>query len=60
MTAAPPSLVIEGLTVAVGPRSRPRTVVEDLSFTVGRGETVCIVDRSTLPAGLESQLVALH
>jgi peptide/nickel transport system ATP-binding protein len=46
VTAAPPALAIEGLTVAVGPRSRPRAVVEDLSLAVARGETVCLAGES--------------
>ncbi|MCQ8781052.1 ABC transporter ATP-binding protein [Mangrovibrevibacter kandeliae] len=44
--AREPVLTIEGLTIVVGGEAGPRPVVSDLSFTLGRGETLCIAGES--------------
>jgi len=43
---APPLVEVANLTVRFGPRHRPTTVVEGVSFTVGRGEAVALVGES--------------
>ncbi len=40
------ALDVRGLTIAVATPSGPRTVVEDSSFAIGAGETVCIAGES--------------
>ena len=41
-----PVLSVDGLTVVVGGEHGPRPVVSDLSFTLSRGETLCIAGES--------------
>ncbi|MEX6507580.1 ABC transporter ATP-binding protein [Jiella sp. M17.18] len=41
-----PVLTVDGLTVVVGGEDGPRPVVSDLSFTLARGETLCIAGES--------------
>ena len=44
--AGEPVLTVDGLTVVVGGEDGPRPVVSDLSFTLQRGETLCIAGES--------------
>jgi len=46
LAAAGPVLAVSGLTVSVRGEEGERTVVADLSFTLGRGETLCIAGES--------------
>ncbi|GGE05317.1 ABC transporter ATP-binding protein [Aureimonas endophytica] len=41
-----PILTVSNLTIAVGEGARRRTLVEDLSFTLAKGETLCIAGES--------------
>ncbi|WP_102960861.1 ABC transporter ATP-binding protein [Mangrovicella endophytica] len=44
--ASTPVLTVEGLTITVGEGAHRRPLVEDLSFTLQRGETLCIAGES--------------
>ncbi|MGF1525217.1 MAG: ATP-binding cassette domain-containing protein, partial [Candidatus Competibacterales bacterium] len=44
--AAPPPLVVEGLTLTLGKAKTPVTVLDQVSFTLNAGETLALVGES--------------
>ena len=45
-SVASPTLTVEGLTIAVETREHSTTLVEDVSFAIGPGRTLCLVGES--------------
>jgi oligopeptide/dipeptide ABC transporter ATP-binding protein len=45
-SVAQPTLLVEGLTITVENRERSTALVEDVSFSIGAGRTLCLVGES--------------